>query len=313
MGARAAKNYIFNKPLCVSFEITYSCNAHCKHCHLGGPAEETRASASTLGKICRDIRPVIAQLSGGEPLLRPDVDDIAREFRRQSRPPVIAVTTNGALLSLRRYLELRDAGVDEFSVSLDYPDERHDEFRGIPGLFGKIRTLVRSVGSTKAPSVTLCCVIQSDNFRELVRIAELARRWNVRLNYSAYTTLRTHDTGYMLSSEQLEELRAVVKDLVAFRNRYRTIYTSEYVFEKICDYFASGSMAGCRTGYRFFNVNPNGKVTPCGLIATEYEDQKDLQDRFCRKNTCSECCTSIRAHTEKPIRHVLRDSLEYVH
>ena len=70
---RGIYNLIVKKPLCISFEITHSCNAKCMHCHLGGTVDENRASASHLGNICRTLNPVVAQISGGEPLMRNDI------------------------------------------------------------------------------------------------------------------------------------------------------------------------------------------------------------------------------------------------
>ncbi|MEW5902685.1 MAG: radical SAM protein, partial [Acidobacteriota bacterium] len=182
LGSRGLTNYFLKRPLTISFEVTHSCNANCKHCHLGGGVREDRAPAETFGRIAREVRPLVAQLSGGEPLLRSDLEDIVRALRIPNRAPYVIVTTNAVLLTRERYGSLLRAGVDEFSVSLDYPDERHDEFRGVPGLFGRIRSLIESLDSGGDKAITLCCVIQSDNFRDLPKMVDLAERWNVRLN-----------------------------------------------------------------------------------------------------------------------------------
>jgi len=52
LARRAILNYIFRKPLCVSFEITRCCSAKCKHCHLAGSVDENRASPELFGEIC---------------------------------------------------------------------------------------------------------------------------------------------------------------------------------------------------------------------------------------------------------------------
>ena len=154
---RAINNYIFQKPFCVSFEITHCCNAKCKHCHLGGHVDEHRASPEQLGQICREINPVIAQISGGEPLLRNDVEEIVKEFRRPNRAPYIDMTTNGFLLTTEKYHTLLHAGIDQFGISLDYPDDRHDEFRGIRGLFQRIEKLVTGLNGANDKAITLIC------------------------------------------------------------------------------------------------------------------------------------------------------------
>lgn len=309
LAARGAANYLGRGPLCVSFEITYSCNARCRHCHLGGPVREERASPEEFGRIARALRPVVAQVSGGEPLLRKDVEDIVRAIKRPGRAPFIVLTTNGALLTKDKHARLRDAGVEEFSLSLDYPDERHDEFRGIPGLFAKIRDLAGALKGNGDSGITLSCVIQRDNFRELVKMAELARDWGLRMNFSSYTHLRTHRMDYMIPAEELGELEEVLERVKEFKKRRGTVFTSDYVLGRIPGYFRDGAVGGCRAGKRFFVVNPDGTLSPCGLIIRRYGSPAEIRKDFLRTNDCAECYTSIRANTEKPIRYAIIDNI----
>ena len=232
LGMRGLGNQLAKKPFCISFEITHSCNAKCKHCHLHGPVEEVRASPERLGEICKELSPVVTQASGGEPMLRTDLEQIVRAWRVPNRAPFIVVTTNGTLLTQDRYQSLREAGVDEFSISLDYPDERHDEFRGVPGLFHKIENLIQDLGSLNNKAISLCCVIQSDNFRLLPQMAELAHKWDVRLNFSAYNTLRTDDKSYMLSEDDLEEFKEIIPVLVDLQKKQKKSGHPEMFYTK---------------------------------------------------------------------------------
>jgi MoaA/NifB/PqqE/SkfB family radical SAM enzyme len=310
LGLRGLRNYFLKKPLTISFEITHACNAKCLHCHLGGPIKEERASPQVYAEVCRKVKPVIAQFSGGEPLLRQDLEEIVRAVRVPNRAPYIVVTTNAALLTRKRYEQLREAGVDEFSISLDYPDERHDTFRQIPGLFNRIKALVESFDPAEDRPITLCCVIQHDNFRELPRMAELARKWNIKINFSSYTPLRTHDQGYMIPKKDLEEFREITRKLVAFKKTSRTIFTSKLVFKNMAKYFDQGCFPHCRTGVKFCNVNPNGTFSPCGLIITDFKTLKELTNNFARTNNCVYCFTSIRANCEKPLWRLTWDMLK---
>lgn len=309
LAGRGLINYITKRPFCVSFEITHRCNARCKHCNRGGPVDEEWASAQRFGQIVREIKPLIAQLSGGEPLLRKDLEKIIEAIRNPRGTPYIIVITNGILLTKEKYFRLKEAGVDEFSISLDYPDERHDEFRRVPGLFRRIKELVKDLSSEEKKAITLCCVIQSDNFRDLIRMAYLAKGWNVKINFSAYNTLRTNDKSYMLSKGEIEEFKEIIKKLLDFKRRYKTIYTSRYVFEKTSEFFEKGSIPDCRTGERFFNVNPDGTFSPCGLIIKDYRSQRELSKNISKNSICNHCFTSIRANSEKPLRYLIKDSL----
>lgn len=313
LSKRGLVNQFTKRPFCISFEVTHSCNAKCKHCHLHGPVEEERASPEKLAEICRELSPVVAQASGGEPLLRKDLEQIIQAWHVPKGAPFIVVTTNATLLTQKRYIGLKQAGVDEFSISLDYPDERHDEFRGVPGLFDKIENLIRGLDSfQRDKSISLCCVIQSDNFRLLPQMAELAFNWDVRLNFSAYNTLRTHDKSYMLSEDDLVEFKKIIPVLLEMKKKHRKIRTPEDVLWNMVKYFKQGYMPHCRTGEKFFNVNPNGTLSPCGLIITDYKTKKEFIEDFCKNNSCVYCYTSLRANTERPIMAVAREHLKFI-
>ena len=258
------------------------------------------------------MKPLVAQVSGGEPLLRRDIEDIIRAIRRPDKAPYVVLTTNGALLTREKYFRLREAGVDEISLSLDYPDERHDEFRGIPGLFRKIRDIVADLNQGDDRAITLSCVVQRDNFRDLINLAELARSWNLRMNFSTYTWLRTSNPDYLLEASEIEELRDVLGRVREHKRKYRVIYTSDFIFDKMVEFFEKRSLAGCRAGKRFVVVNPDGSLSPCGLIIKDFRSLKKIKKEFLATNTCEFCFTSIRANTEKPLKWLIMDSLQAI-
>ena len=152
--------------------------------------------------------PPFVQISGGEPLTRPDVFDVVRAVRGSDRTRQIIFVTNGSLLDPATYHRLREAGVSRMSVSLDFPDERHDAFRKIPGLFQHLSQILPEIARRNGGgcAVALNTAITSANFREIVQIAHVAHQWGVGVSYSAYTTMKTGDLSFMLSAA---EVRAV--------------------------------------------------------------------------------------------------------
>ena len=74
--------------------------------------------------------------------MRDDVVEIVRNIKCGSGLPYTILVSNWSLMTEERYLELRDAGMDQFSVSLDFPDERHDDFRVYPGLYRHLSDLI---------------------------------------------------------------------------------------------------------------------------------------------------------------------------
>ena len=101
-------------------------------------------------------------------------------------------------------------GVDEFSFSLDYPDERHNEFRKLKKNFEHLRELIPRLAAYGNRDIVLACVIQSENYRDLPRIAELAKQWGVEVNFSIYNHLRTGNRELSINSAgALDELRTI--------------------------------------------------------------------------------------------------------
>jgi MoaA/NifB/PqqE/SkfB family radical SAM enzyme len=297
IASKGFQNYVRKKPLCASFEVTY----RCKHCHLGGAVEENPAAPERFGEMCRELAPVVAQISGGEPLLRKDILQIVEAIVSSRGAEIVILTTNGWLLKRQKYDALRAAGVDEFSLSLDYPDKRHDDFRAIPRLFDRIVDLLNGLRDVEDKVITLACVVQSKNFRDLIKMAEFAREHRVNISFSTYTWLRTGDKSWMILPEDMAEFREIVDRLLAFKLEHKTVFTSEYVFKRMLRFFETGGVPNCRAGEKFLVVNPEGTLSPCGLLLGSYKDQRDVVERFLKHNTCETCNTSIRANTEKPL------------
>ena len=129
--AQGSMNWLAERPIVVSFEVTNSCTCWCKHCDHGGPKDSSKNLKPTDYRRYMDkLKPAVVQVSGGEPLLRRDVVDIVRNIKcKPGGLPYTILVSNWALMNEDRYLALREAGIDQFSVSLDFPDERHDGFR----------------------------------------------------------------------------------------------------------------------------------------------------------------------------------------
>lgn len=313
LAGEAVKTALLGHAWCASFELTHNCNARCRHCHRGEPLEESLATPHELLRVCREVRPLVAILSGGEPLLRKDLLEIVTTLKEGCAPLRVFLNTNAALLTPARFDTLVAAGVDEVLVSLDYPDERHDAFRGIPGLFGRIGALVDGLPPRERRRLVLTTVLQSGNFREATAIARLALAWGVNANFSAYTPLRTGDVSLLVPPEDVPAFAAVVEDLVAFKREHGCVLTSDWVLGRMVHFFANGGALGrCRAGQRMVVVNPDGTLSPCGLLVRGYRTHRELVRDFTATNTCNACFTSTRGNSERPLRHVFLDHLRYL-
>jgi MoaA/NifB/PqqE/SkfB family radical SAM enzyme len=313
IAARTALNIIRGKPITVSFEITYNCNANCEHCDLGAYVEEPHLAPEEFAKWIPRLKPAVAQISGGEPTLRKDLVEIVKAMREKDPVPVFIITTNVQILDEKRYLALKEAGVDQFSLSLDYPDERQNTFRHLKKNFEHISELVPKLAKHGNNDLILACVVQSDNFRDLPRIAELAKKWGVAVNFSTYNSLRTGKEFYLVTSpEDLADLSKVVDQLVAMQKDGYPILTSEWTLRQMIEFFKGGRQPNCKAGTRFLIVNPWARLTPCGMFRDEYDSQEELVAKFSKNNTCDKCFTAIRANSEKSPKRLLFDALRAV-
>ena len=312
LAARAVGSYLLKRPYCASFELTHNCNARCKHCHRGEPVRESLATPARLLEVCRELRPLVAIMSGGEPLLRPELAEIVRTLKQGCAPLRVFLNTNAALLTRARFDELVAAGVDEVLISFDYPDARHDAFRGIPGLFERIRSLIAGLPPAERTRVVLTSVLHSQNYRSALDAARLALEWGVNINYSAYTWLRTNDRTLLIPAGELGAFRATIEELIAFKNVHHNVLTSDWVLRGMARFYEQGSIPGCRGGERSLVVNPDGTLSPCGLLVKDFKSHAALKREFTAKNTCGDCYTSTRGNSERPARYLFLDHIDYL-
>ncbi|MEW6457181.1 MAG: radical SAM protein [Acidobacteriota bacterium] len=309
--ARGIKNLIQKKPFSVSFEITHSCNANCHHCDKGGKiANEKLANASEYTSICKELNPIVAQLSGGEPLLRNDILEIAEKMRALGSLPIIVLVTNASLLTLEKYKLLKEAGVDQFCISIDFPDQKHDQNRNIPGLFQHLKELIPSLAAQRNNDITIMTVIRKESLQYLTQMATLAKKWDVKFNLTCYTPLRTGKFVHFITGNDLLRLKKVIEKLNEFRKKTRVFIPTKRVLSRYYQYFQNRGMPGCQAGIRHLVVNPDGKLVPCAMFyKSGYRTQEELINKFSLNNKCDQCYISMRANSEKPIWEMLFDNL----
>lgn len=166
-------------PRLIFWEVTKGCNLRCIHCRasateLSSPSDLSTATAlGIIDQIAAAGNPILV-LSGGEPLYRSDIFQLARYGA--DRGLRVALATNGTLVTREVARMIVDSGVRRVSISLDGADSlTHDTFRGIPGAFD---AAVQGLRNLKAlgMSVQINMTIARHNARQLPQVLELARR-----------------------------------------------------------------------------------------------------------------------------------------
>jgi len=306
-------HYITNRPIVVSYEVTLSCNCNCLHCDLGGLIkDEKQIKPEEYGDLTQRLKPLAAQISGGEPLLRKDIAAIVKAIK-QSGVKYVILVTNGALLNESNYLQLREAGVDQFSVSLDFPDVRHDEFRRRPGLYKRLEQTLPRLAKIGFQDIILNTAITKDNLREIVPLTKKAAEWGVDISYSAYTALRTGNKDYCLNNgEDLEILRQAINELIMLKNRGIHLVNPELTLRDTLKFFEQGYMPNCKAGIRFLVVMPDGSLVPCSLHRSKYATQEEMIENFSRTNQCGSCYVAIRSYSEMSFLSHLKNLPRYI-
>ncbi len=170
----------------VSWNLTRRCNLFCAHCYMSAaPGADATGELST--EECRRVMADIARvnphavliLTGGEPLVRPDLYELAARGRDHGF--TVVVGTNGVLLRERQARRLREHGVQGASVSLDSTDAaRHDAFRHLPGAW---QGAVRATEALRAEGLdfSLHMSVTDWNVDEIPAMIDLARDLGARV------------------------------------------------------------------------------------------------------------------------------------
>jgi len=310
---RGSLNWLAHRPIVVSFEVTDACTCYCKHCDHGGPRDESRnLKPADYRRYTEELRPCVVQVSGGEPLMRDDAVEIVRSIKDGSRLPYTILVSNWSLMTAEKYQALHDAGIDQFSVSLDFPDERHDDFRAYPGLYRHLEDLVPRVAKFGYDDIVLNSCITSENLGEINAIADKAREGGVNLCYSAYSARRTGCRDYFPDApEQLAELSAQLDRVKARRDQTNWIVNAPTTLEATRRYFANNGTPGCKAGLRFLVVTADGALQPCSMQFQRYtlEERERMIREFTSSNQCDQCYVSIRSYLDKSFPQLLWENV----
>jgi AdoMet-dependent heme synthase len=177
-GNRQSQQGSGHKPRLIFWEVTKGCNLRCIHCRasateLSSPLDlSTRSALEIIDQIAATANPILV-LSGGEPLYRSDIFQLARYGTDKGLR--VALATNGTLVTKEVARMIVDAGVRRVSISLDGADAlTHDTFRGIPGAFDAAVYGLRNLKSL-GMSVQINMTIARHNARQLPQVLELAK------------------------------------------------------------------------------------------------------------------------------------------
>ena len=267
------------KPFLVALNLTKRCNLKCDHCYLdattkaGGGSDEltTEECVRLIDQIAEVNRGCLLVITGGEPLTRPDILDIASHAAHLGF--MVVFGTNGMLIDDRMAARLVEIGVMGVGISIDSLDAaKHDAFRGVRGAW---QGALDGIEACKRNGLQFQVHFSAQpmNYQELPAVVD----WAHRLGAKVLNVFFMVCTG---RGEELSDITpAQYEEVLGYLVDCQANYPGMLVRARCAPHFkrlayerdpnspitkATGYMGGgCLAGTNYARVTPNGELTPC--------------------------------------------------
>lgn len=275
-----------NYPSYVIFFVTAKCNANCKMCFY----KDNMAAANKIDelkpeeyeKISKHIKLInILGISGGEPFLREDLGEIIKIIYKNCSPLVVDLPTNGFFVEsvLRQTEEVarfcKDMVID-LQISIDGPEQIHNEIRGLKDGFSHIKETYRGLVSLKNKYKNLkvkACIVYSrynkEHIEKLLFILDKEFKDLDRIVFSVVHGSVDNTESFEFDWQEYfricDKIRktAIVRDI----SDLHSIFTIALRMKKndfLCHVLEYKDMFKiCKAGKRVIVINEVGKVFPC--------------------------------------------------
>jgi len=274
-----------DRPLVV-WNATYRCNLACAHCYIDAQdhdhtGEMTTDEARTMIDDLATIPVPVLLFSGGEPLMRADVLDLASYAADKGLRPVLS--TNGTLIDAKMARRIKAAGLQYAGVSIDGLAETHDRFRRREGAF---EAAVRGIRNCTAAGVKagIRFTVNAANHRDLPGVLDLVEELGVP-RFCMYHLVYSGRGSAMKDQDITPEQRRAAVDLLIERvldwdrrgietevlttdQHADGVYLHRYILEHQPERAEEVRQllemhGGCSAGCKMSNVGPRGNVHAC--------------------------------------------------
>jgi radical SAM protein len=272
-------------PMLVIWEVTQACDLECVHCRASAQSERHPNELTTDQgyRLLDDIRSFgepLMVFTGGDPLKRPDLFDLARYavkigLRTNVTPSATPLLTNDAID------RFKEAGVARMAISVDGPDAAtHDDFRGIPGTFDRAMAALRHARDIGLDTQFQTTVTRR-NMHRLAEVAEIVKEvrskmWSLFFLIVTGRALENDD----LAAAEYEDVFAFLYDLSKSApfgiKTTEAMHYRRYVAQRIkAEHGAAENenargvawrTAGVSDGKGFVFVSHTGEIFPSGFL-----------------------------------------------
>jgi radical SAM protein with 4Fe4S-binding SPASM domain len=271
-------------PHVVAWNITQRCNLACAHCYISAGSWHSAAGELPTEDCLRIVDEILAAnpspmliLSGGEPLVRDDLETIAA--RASSGGATVVVGTNGIGLTDDRIESLKAAGVQGVAVSVDSLNPTyHDRFRHGTGALDQTLAAVDRLGRHELDFIIQTTVTRG-NREELASLVEWAAGKGA-VSFNLYFLVET-GRGEGMKGMSPEDNDSVLAELLLLEAKYRgRMMVRSKCQPQIMRHAHDGDadspllnyQTRCPCGVQYCRITPEGKVTPCPYMPAEAGD-----------------------------------------
>ena len=295
------------------WECTLRCNLNCRHCGsdcksvASQPDMPKEDFLRVLDSVAAHTNPnkVFVVITGGEPLMRPDLEACGREIYKKGFP--WGIVTNGLAMTEKRLQSLVGSGMHTITVSLDGLEDEHNFMRGNPQSFKRAVEAIRIISAEKRIKSDVVTCVNRRSIKNLDAIKELL----VSLGVTGWRLFTIFPAGRAAKEDDLqltaEEHRYLMEYIKRNRKEEKRI-TLNYCCEgfmgdyegDIRDHFYS-----CQAGVSVGSVLIDGSIGACASIRADYHQGNIYKDDFwyvwqnryevyrnrewMRKGICAEC------------------------
>jgi AdoMet-dependent heme synthase len=259
-------------PLVMSWNVTRECNMKCSHCYINATEKKLDNELSTqegkdlMDQICQVSKPLLI-LSGGEPLLRPDIYKLIQYGA--SKGLKMGLGSNGSLIDDDVAAKLKAAGIATVSISLDsHIPTQHDEFRGVVGSWEKAVEACKALRKNNV-LVQVNTTLTQQNYSQIDDIMSLAEKIGVE-NFHLFFLVPT-GRGAKLSDISPQKYEDMITNTFAkvAKHKLNVRPSCAPQFMRIAKGMGLDMrqwVRGCLAGLYYCRIYPNGDVTPCPYL-----------------------------------------------
>jgi len=271
-------------------EITRRCNLQCLHCgsDCGRDSQGEELTTDSWLRVVDHIREnfgadVMLVLTGGEPLMHPELARITEHIDRQGMP--WGVVTNGQLLTQERLDALTEHDIRSITISLDGPAELHDRLRNRAGSFEETVAAMHRIGRSEIPLSDVVTCVHPGNLERLDETAEIILDSGMK----AWRLFRIFPSGRAAENRALdldfdqswEMVRWIERNRKRLKRRGLSVGLSceGYLPFKL-DRRVRDMPFFCRAGINFGAILADGTVTGCSNNHASFYQGNILENNF---------------------------------